>query len=289
MLEHLPLEAASSFVVKYFDYAYYPTPWHYHPEYEIVLVTESRGKRFIGDKISDFDKGDLALIGPNLPHLYRNDPNYYLPDSSLRAQSIVIHFLESALGEGFLELPETLKIRKLLERALYGLDIKGETNRQVSERLYEMLDLNGFERLLKLLEILHIFSESDECLPISGAGMAGHNEQDNERINRVFEFVMQHFAEDIRVSEAARLVNMSDNAFSRYFRHRTRKTFSSFLSEIRLGHAGKLLVEEEKSVAEICFESGFNNLSNFNRQFREFYRFTPLQFRKQYLETHRSV
>jgi quercetin dioxygenase-like cupin family protein len=104
-LEHLPKEKDNSFVVKFFDYNYYPTPWHYHPEYEIVMVTESTGKRFIGDHISDFLPGNLAFLGPNIPHTYRNDEKYYEDRSALRAKSIVIHFTESSLGNDFLELP----------------------------------------------------------------------------------------------------------------------------------------------------------------------------------------
>ena len=112
VLEHLPKDAEESFVVKDFNYKFYPTPWHFHPEYEIVLVTESTGKRFIGDNISNFSTGNLALIGPRLPHLYRNDAEYYKRNSKLKARSIVVHFLETSFGSNFLSLPETKKIKK---------------------------------------------------------------------------------------------------------------------------------------------------------------------------------
>src|SRR6476646_6374899 len=124
-LEHLPKEKDQSFVVKFFDYHYYPTPWHYHPEMEIVLVTESTGKRFIGDHISDFKPGNLALIGSNIPHTYRNDDKYYDKDSPLRAKSIVVHFTEESLGQDFLDLPEGQVLRGLFEQAAYGLEISG--------------------------------------------------------------------------------------------------------------------------------------------------------------------
>lgn len=289
VLEHLPLEAKESFVVKHFDYAWYPTPWHYHPEYEIVLVTESRGKRFIGDQISDFEAGDLAFIGPNLPHLYRNDPEYYSPESAkreppLRAKSIVVHFLEKSLGIDFLALPEAQPVKRLLEHSVQGIHIEGHTRDVVSRLLRELVDTKGFARLLKLLEILSVLTESTEWKAISNPGVTGHNERDSDRINRVFEFVMREFNRDIRISEVADMVHMSETAFSRYFRQRTRKTFSEFLSEIRLGHASKLLIDDRMSVAEICYESGFNNLSNFNRQFRAFYQISPLAFKKLYLK-----
>jgi len=284
VLEHLPLEAQESFVVKAFDYPYYPTPWHYHPEYEIVLVTESRGKRFIGDRITDFEPGDLAFIGPNLPHLYRNETEYYEENSTHRAKSIVVHFLEKSFGNDLLDLPETKNVRRLLDRSARGLHVTGATNAAVSRLLHNMVGLKGFPRLLKLLEALSVLAESSEWEYISGPGVTGHNERDSDRLNRVLEFVMQEFHREIRIAEVADMVHMSETAFSRYFRQRTRKTFSEFLSEIRLGHASKLLVEDKLSVAEICYESGFNNLSNFNRQFRAFYQTSPLGFKKLYFK-----
>jgi AraC-like DNA-binding protein len=250
---------------------YYPTPWHYHPEYELVLVTESTGKRFIGDHISDFSAGNLAFIGPNLPHLYRNDDSYYKEGSSLRAQSIVVHFLEKSLGEDLLALPETQKLRQLFDRSVYGMDLLGETNRKVSENLFALLELQGLARWLKLMETLHIIAESDEYSIISRHAIKGQHERDNDRLNKVIEWVMQSFHQEIRLEEVAHAVRMSAPSFSRYFRQRTRKTFSDFVIEIRLGHAARLLQEDQMSVAEICFACGFNNLSNFNRQFKQHY------------------
>ena len=124
-LEHLPREKNQSFVVKDFDYKYYPTPWHYHPELEIVLVTESTGKRFIGDNISDFKPGNLALLGSNIPHTYRNDDKYYEAGSKLKAKSIVIHFTAGSLGNDFLALPEASALGKLFEQSAYGIEING--------------------------------------------------------------------------------------------------------------------------------------------------------------------
>lgn len=282
VLEHLPLEAEESFVCKYFDYEYYPTPWHFHPEYELVLVTESTGKRFIGDNISNFEPGDLVFMGPNLPHLYRNNPEYYEAGSDLRAKSIVVHFLESSFGENFLVLPETRKIKNLFERSSGGLNISGKTNKTVSEKLIRLLELKGLSRWLHLLEILDIMACSEEYSFISGSAMRGLNEKESDRLNKVFEFVMNNFSREIRVNEVAGIVNMAENSFSRYFSQRTRKTFSSFVTEVRLGHACKLLTGTQKSVTEICFECGFNNLSNFNRYFKQEYQLSPLNYRKRF-------
>lgn len=284
VLEYLPRNARESFVVKFFDYDYYPTPWHYHPEFEIVLVTESTGKRFIGDQIGNFRPGDLAFIGPNLPHLYRNDRKYYQSGSGLRAQSIVVHFLMDSLGNDFLQLPESADLRELFERSGRGLDIFGQTNMRVQAMLFELLKLDGLPRWMKLLEILHVLAETDEYKTISHHAIKGQHEKDNDRLNKVLELVMQSFHQEIRMEDVARTVKMSPPSFSRYFKLRTRKTFSDFVSEIRLGHAAKLLQEENSSVAEICFASGFNNLSNFNRQFKRYYKMNPLRFRRQFTD-----
>lgn len=283
VLEYLPKEAEESFVVKDFDYAYYPTPWHFHPEYEIVLVTESSGKRFIGDAVSNFEPGDLALIGPNLPHLYRNDSNYYQPDSQLRAKSIVVHFLEASFGAHFLTLPEAKEIKKLLEKSNRGLHITGSTNQIISEQLFELVALKGFSRWLKLLEILHTLSVSEEYSYISKANISGQNELESERMDRVLQFVLKNFNQEISLKDAAVIANMAENSFSRYFSQRTRKSFTSYVNEIRLSHACKLLIDNEKSVAQLCFECGFETLSNFNRQFKRQYKINPLAYRKLHL------
>lgn len=282
-LEHLPVERDESFVAKAFDYPFYPTPWHFHPEYELVLVTESSGKRFIGDSITDFKQGNLAFIGPNLPHLYRNDAVYYTKKSLLRARSVVIHFLESSFGENFLSLPETKKLQALFHKSKRGVDITGKTARVVSENMQALLHLKGLPRWLKLLEILHFMAESKELCFISGTVMIGQNTAESDRLHKVFEFVLKNFSQEIRIAEVADIVNMAENSFSRYFSQRTRKTFTSFINELRLSHACKLLIENGMSISEICFECGFNNLSNFNRQFRNVYHSNPLAYRKQYL------
>lgn len=282
-LEYLPKEAEESFVVKDFDYAYYPTPWHFHPEYEIVLVTESTGKRFIGDAVSNFEPGDLALIGPNLPHLYRNESNYYQPESPLRAKSIVVHFLETSFGTHFLNLPEAKEIKKLMEKSNRGLHITGITNQIISAQLFELVALKGFSRWLKLLEILHTLAVSEDYHYISNASISGQNELESERMDQVLQFVLKNFNQEISLKNAADIANMAENSFSRYFSQRTRKSFTAYVNEIRLSHACKLLIENQKSVAEICFDCGFETMSNFNRQFKRHYQMNPLAYRKLYL------
>ncbi|MBO9155001.1 helix-turn-helix domain-containing protein [Chitinophaga sp. GCM10012297] len=279
-LEHLPREQNHSFVVKDFDYSYYPTPWHYHPEYEIVLVTESTGKRFIGDHLSDFQPGNLALIGANLPHHYRNDDKYLEEGSRLRARSIVIHFTEASLGEDFLALPESRRIRKLFARAVCGLDVGGATQRKVSRKLQEIVQLSGMRRWLCLVDILQDIAESKSLMSITRSPFVGHNPKESSRLSDVFDWIHAHFDNDIRLGEAAAIAGMQENAFSRFFSLRTRKTFSGFVQELRLQKAARLLEENELAVTEVCYECGYNNISNFNRQFLQHYGVSPLKYRR---------
>ncbi|MBN8673846.1 MAG: AraC family transcriptional regulator [Chitinophagales bacterium] len=285
VLEHLPKENEESFVVKYFDYPCYPTPWHYHPEYELVLVTESTGKRFIGDNITNFAPGNLAFIGPNLPHTYQNDKAYILPKSKLRAKSIVIHFSEDSLGKDFLKLPESLPVKNLFNKSLKGIDVAGQTNTIIAKKLEDILTLSGLKRWFCLMDILVILAESKDLIPICKTSLIGNNEKESKRLSLVMNWILREYEKEIRVAEAAAMCGMSENAFSRFFSQRTRKTFSGYITELRLHKACKLLKENELSVTSICYDCGFNNVSNFNRQFLKEYKMSPVKYRKLFLDT----
>ncbi len=289
VLEHLPLDDKESFFIRAFDLPYFGTPWHYHPEYELVLVAESEGKRFVGNSITDFKKNDLSFFGPNLPHLYRNPPEYYARDSRLKARSIVIHFLETALGRDFFSLPQTAKINQLFEHSRQGIDILGETRKKVIAKMRAMLQTAGFQRLIHLLEILNILAESTEYKLISGPGIVGHNAADSERLDKVFQYILQNFHRPIRLEEVAGLVYMTRTSFCRFFLERTKRTFSDYLTEVRLNHAARLLIEENMSISRIAYDSGYNNLSNFNRQFREKYKINPKKYKSFYLKDNHLV
>ena len=283
VLEHLPKENEESFVVKYFDYSSYPTPWHYHPEYELVLVTESTGKRFIGDNITNFAPGNLAFIGPNLPHTYQNDEVYLKAKSKLRAKSIVVHFSEESLGKDFFSLPESQPIKNLFNKSVKGIDVIGQTNTTISKKLHEIIHLSGLKRWFCLMEILVMLAESKELSSICKTSLIGNNEKESKRLSVVMNWILQEYEKEIRIAEAAAMCGMSENAFSRFFSQRTRKTFSGYITELRLHKACKLLKENELSVTSICYDCGFNNVSNFNRQFLKEYKMSPVKYRKLFL------
>lgn len=261
------------------DAAFFATPWHYHPEYEIVLVLESTGKKFVGSNISTFQPGDLCMIGAYLPHYYRNDEHFYAKESNVRARSLVIHFLEDFMGGNFFDLPECQAIKNLLERSKLGLNFGPETVKKVAAKIKDLEHLTGIKRLLELIAVLAILSESEDIQELTTNSMSLQNEVDSARINGVLSYIVQNYQQEIHLSDVAKLANMSESAFSRYFKKRTRRTFSQFITEIRIEHACKLLVQDKMSISAISLESGFNNLSNFNRQFKLIKKTTPLAYR----------
>ena len=289
VLEHLPPGEKESFVVQAFDLPYFATPWHYHPEYELVLIEASEGRRYVGNAMSDFHTGDLCFFGSNLPHLYRNPPAHYSRDSQLRAKSIVIHFREASLGRDFFLLPQMKKINDFLERSAQGIDILGVARRQIIEKMREMIYLSGVRRMVLLLEILDILSHTNDCRVISGPGIIGQNAYDAGRLKKVLSFITQNFHRDLTLAEVASIVYMTRTSFCRFFLTRTKKTFSGYLRELRLNHASRLLTEKELNISTIAINSGYNNLSNFNRQFKEKYGVSPHDYRYAYTKQKESM
>lgn len=274
LIQKLPLSEHSSFVADTFRTPYFETPWHYHEEYELVLILEGRGKRFVGNHVSDYQEGELDFLGSNLPHWYRKE------DARATGASLVIHFRETFLGPGFPGIPEMARIGLLFGKARMGLHLKGPLRERVSGKMHELLKLQGMERLICLLTILTQLADATEYDLLSSPELGALNVKDSDRINKVFDYVMEHFKEDIRIEQVADIASMSESGFSRYFKNRTKKNFSHFVNEIRIGYACKRLMESDLSVSQVCFESGFNNLTHFNKQFKEIVKCTPYQFQR---------
>lgn len=286
ILEHLPVAGGDSFFATLFDYPYFPTPLHYHPEYELVLVLDSHGQRVIGNHVDEFGPGDLVLIGPNLPHLYRNAPAYYAPDSTGRARSIVVHFLPQSLGADFLQLPQLGAVRRLLEQSQLGLVIGGSARQHVTDSLHKLLEAGGLRRLRLLIEILDVLAESlihtADCRPITLPGLPQPTSQTSERLPLIMEYLLRNLAEPLTLDDIASVAGLTRTSLCRYFRERTRRNLWDFLTELRLRHAAQRLRDTSDAVLTISLDSGFSNLSNFNRAFRQFYGCPPTAYRKQW-------
>ena len=275
-----------SFLVKKLQEPFFDPNWHFHPHYQLFTVIKGTGTRFIGDDIRHFEEGDTVFLGPNMPHLWRSDRNYFEKESQLQTEGIVLYFKEDFLGNDFFEKPEMFDIKSFLKNSERGLDLTGTLGVEMVSDLKELLGLTGFEGISKLLNILHKLSVTNDYQYISSSNYTNtHKISETERMRIVHEYVLKHFKENINLSTVASLSNMTEAAFCRYFKSRTNKTFSDFVKEIRIGNACKILQDENKSISQTCYESGYNTVSNFNNQFKSLKGVSPLQYQKLYRRT----
>jgi AraC-like DNA-binding protein len=275
------------FVIKQLVAPYFDPDWHFHSEYQLFFVLEGKGTRFIGDNIKHFKENDMVLMGPDLPHLWRSDNEYFDKSCEFQTRGIVIYFRGDFLGDSIQQKEEMKDILHVFQRSKRGIEITGQTNTLVGKMMMELIHMSGVESIIQLLKILQTLTLSHDCHPIANAGYVNLNkESEKDRMNRVYEHIMNNFKQKITLEEVAAIANMSLSSFSRYFKSRVNKSFTDFLSEIRIGHACKLLNEEDMNICQVCYESGFNTLSNFNKQFREITGKTPLQYKKECLMAH---
>ncbi|WP_296635673.1 AraC family transcriptional regulator [Polaribacter sp.] len=272
----------SSFTTRVNEYPYFLKIWHYHPELELVIILKSEGTCFIGDGIEKFKKGDVVLIGENLPHIWVNDDAYFNTNSNENAKAISIHFKQDFLGDGFIKKPEMSDIFSLFEEAKQGLKFLNVKDHLIQE-IKEMLNLSGFEKTIVFLLILNKLAKHSSIEKIASQGYTNHfKSSKNDTQNKVQSYIFKNFNQDISLVQAANIAHMNPSAFSRYFKHINRKTFTKYVSEIRIGYACKLLIENKFNISEICYESGFKNISNFNRQFKIIMKCTPSEYLKNY-------
>lgn len=252
------------------DYYY----WHFHPEYEIVYVTGASGTRHIGDHISKYEGSDLVLIGPNIPHL-----NF---DYGVRTQceQVVVQMKEDFLGKDFMFLPEMEQCRSLFEHARTAIAFTGETKRKVGEMLTQLSSAEPFERMMQLLKIFGELARSNEVEHLDARPLENLTDfKEQQRMQRIHRYVEDHYQQQPDTNTAASLVNLSTAAFCRYFKKSSLLTFTDYVNKYRINQAKKLLLMN-KNVTEACFDTGFENLSHFNRTFKKFAGENPSAFRK---------
>ena len=279
LFEKLTFSEQSSVLVRRFRLPYFDAPWHYHPEYELTYIVSGYGQRFVGDHVAPFQPGDLVLIGPDLPHLWRNDEEFYQSKETPVAESIVVQFPATFNENVLTALPEANNVCQMLNRARYGLCFSPAFSTQLAQEMDELTRQTGLVQLMGFLSILNqlVHDENAGLLASDGCQLAPGN-ADTERMKRVLEFMLTHFRDEIRVEEIASVAGMVPAAFCRYFKHRTRKTFVEYLNELRIGQARKLLTNQALSVGQVSLECGFSNSSHFHRQFRLHTGMTPLQY-----------
>jgi len=272
-----------SFSIRQDRVPYVNNRWHYHPEIELIYFKEGAGTQFIGDNIMPFQSGDVILVGTNLPHYWSFDDKYF--NSEVEQPNVyVAHFCDYFWGKEFLSIPENLPLKNILETAKRGVEVTGKTKEYIGYLLEEMLASEGCRKVLLLLEALITISNSDNHSILCSIGFQPNvRETENDRINSIYQYSLANYKRKIQMEEVAAVAYMSPNSFCRFFKSKTRKTYSNFLIEIRVGIACKLLIEDKLSIKQICYESGFNNFASFHKYFKMITHKTPLNYQREFI------
>jgi AraC-like DNA-binding protein len=276
LVEKLPLSQNTSFVARTYRTPQFEVPWHQHIEYELILFTEGEGAAFIGNHIGEFKTDDIFFLGSNLPHTFQK------AHKDMVTSAVVVQFTEDFWGQAFLQLPESKNLNKLFAASMQGLKIHGATRQHLKSLIIELEHMEGFARIIRLCECLHMIVTAHEFTPVSTQEAKTFQAKNKDRIDRIFQYTIDNFQEPISLADVASTAGMSIPAFCSYFKKCTKKTYVDFLNEIRIGHACKLLIDTQKTVLETCYESGFNTLANFNKQFLKVKQLTPSAYRKNF-------
>ncbi len=264
---------------------HFVVPWHFHPEIEILLVLKSRGTTYIGDGINSFTEGEISIIGENIPHWWKSDPEYINQQHKLNTKALIVQFKRDVFDSFFQNLPEMAQISNLFDRSRRGIQFVGKSREVLGKQMKKVFKQTKSRRIIELITLLDLMANSVEYRYHSSVGYINvPNTYDFFRFNKIQEYIIKNFQEPIALKDIALFVNMTPTAFCRYFKKHTKKTFVQYLTEFRIGHACKLLAEKHIPVYQVCFESGFNNLSHFNDQFKRVVHLTPTEYKSAYSE-----
>ncbi|MBC7417537.1 MAG: helix-turn-helix transcriptional regulator [Pedobacter sp.] len=278
------LHKKQSFFVKKIDQHHFETPFHFHDLCEMNYVVEGFGKTIVGDSISNFSSGDLVLMNANLPHIWYNDPTYFKENTFFAAKAIVTYFdpefLINLTADGLYDV----QIQTFLEKAKRGVRFFGKTKENAIRKLNAIFDKEGLEKVIYFLDVIHLLLNSNEYECLASIGYRHSlNERDTQRMNNVYQYLIKNFSETISLSQIASVANLTPPAFCNFFKKKTQKSFTEFLNELRVGHACKLLQNQELTISTVCFQSGYQNMTNFNNFFKKITKQTPSQYRKEFI------
>lgn len=278
---------AQSFSVRRDLVPYMNNKWHYHPEVELIHLKKGVGTQFIGDSIKSFRSGDIVLVGAHLAHYWRFDDIYFKNPSKVSADVRVAHFNENFWGDHFLNLPENKPIKSLLENSRRGIQVNGKIKIQVANLLEQMVTSEGANRIILLMEALNLIANSNQTVKLSSIGFKqDYDETENIKINAIYNYSLENFRRKIQLEEIANVAVISPNSFCRYFKSKTGKTYSRFLTEVKVGHACRLLIENKLNIKQLCYESGFNNMASFHKYFKMTTGKSPLSYQKEFISQH---
>ncbi len=248
--------------------------WHFHPEFEICYTEKSNGKRYVGNDISNYKSSDLVVLGSNLPHGFTTHEECH---------QFVIQFRYDFLGKSFFQKPELISLRKMLQLSSMGLEIGEKSKEKAIPLIKDITKSEGLDRIIKILELLNVLSSPGNFKTICAKEYSlSININQLSRIKRVFDFIENNFQKQITISDAAKEINLTNSAFYKFIVRHTKKKFTKILNEYRVNHASNKLITTRMTISQICFDSGYKNLSYFNRKFKEIMGETPKNFRLKY-------
>lgn len=272
----------SSFSVKEYAQPHFTSPYHFHDLYELILIANSSGKLYADNKILNFNAGDVYMFAPGFSHCFYNDSNFISTGEVARA--IVIYFKGEFLGGDFFSRPELIKVKKMMKRSASGIKFNKPSD-LIKSCFDVLLSNDGLKSLVKLLDLLDSLAELQppDFMQISENGQNLFPVQTVvAKLDPVFKYVLENYNQNVNSKTAATLAYLNDAAFCRYFKKCTGKTFSQFVNNVRITHATQLLTESSMSIANICFECGYKNLSYFNREFKSLTGETPFDYRRKF-------
>ncbi len=278
IFETLSTSSPSSFKVFHFKCKKFPSLLHYHNEYELVYIKKGKGVRYIGSNSSAFSAGELILIGPGLTHYYKNEEVLSdNPDDF--AESLVIHFKPDFLGSCFFSLPEAAQIKLMLDLCEYGIQIEGENKEKIIELFSSLERQTGMEQLISFLNMLQLASTSGITTLVAGHVSGGKH----DKMEDISRYLIENIANPILLDEISQKFGMSKSGFCHFFKRRTQHAFTSYLNELRISRACKLILENKLNITQIAFECGFNNISYFNTRFKKCMGMQPTEYKRMYL------
>jgi len=280
--EVLQPTSGHSFIVRKFGKTAFDAPYHFHEEYELTYISHGHGKRYVGSHMENFTSGDLVLLGANLPHCWKLEAD---EPGNENASAIVIQFNANFLGDDFFNKAELQGIKKLLQKSGSGISFNSGTRSNINRSMAQMAQEKGnFKMLISLLEILQRLTLSTEYTLLDQQGnIAEKSRAEQERINPVFAYLVDNFRGQVSLDEASGIAHMTPNAFCKYFKKITRKTFMETVIEYRLNYATQQLVQTDKPISEISFDSGFGDVSHFYKMFKYKMHQSPLHYRKNFM------
>lgn len=268
-----------SFSFKKEEQPYFFDKYHYHPEYEFIFIERGEGIMLIGDHIEAFQSGDLIFLGSNLSHMWKCDQYFYENNNHSACSSYVLHIPKEIIEHVILNIPEMEHIQKLIEDSKRGVKVTGDLKAQLIALFKKLPSQNRSERFISLMEMLNLLASSlSEVQLLSNTYFSAREEDASERLSIIYNYLLENMNEKISLQQIASISNMAPTAFCRFFKQKTNKSFTNLLNEIRINHARRLLIEGNKKIAQVALESGFINLSHFNKQFKIITGKTPKEY-----------